>query len=286
LFAGNWGPRGLIVLGNLYELETNPLALASLGGTVFVGALLLLRMPQPWWRKVILAVLIPIGIAVIIRSQSRGQLGAAGLAAAIGWIFVSRKAITVRLFSLAIAAVVVGSMGWWVWDQLQVDAQRWSGDLAESDLKGRLEMAKALLSEAARSPVSLIFGLGNSSSYGYLGIYPHITPLEVLAEEGLLGFTLYSACIALTLMSAAKVFGATNERSDTGHRVAAAAVLSLFLFELMLSMKQGSFLSSTYVFAYAAIIGRMALWPLGEDAGVVPEQSVQSSVLAPANLMR
>jgi hypothetical protein len=286
LFAGNWGPRGLILLGDIYEQETNPLAIASLAGTVFLGALFLLRTPQPWWRKVFLAALIPIGIAVIIRSQSRGQLGAAALAAAIGWIVVSRKALGVRLISLAFATVLVGSIGWWVWDQLPVDPQRWSGALAESDAQGRLEMARTLLSEAARNPGSLIFGLGNSSSYHYFGIYPHITALEVLAEEGLLGFALYMAFIVTTLLSAARLFGAMSERSGNGHRVVAAAVLSLFVFELMLSMKQGSLLSSTYVFAYATIIARMSHWQAGGDAAAAREQAVQKPLLSYANLMR
>jgi O-antigen ligase len=286
LFAGNWGPRGLIILGDIYEQQTNPLAIASLGGTVFLGALFLMRMPQPWWRRILLAALIPIGIAVIFRSQSRGQLGAAALAAAIGWLFASRKAIGTKVFSLAVTGVLVGSIGWWVFDQLQVDAQRFSGALAENDAEGRLQMARTLLGEAARSPLSLIFGLGNSSSYHYLGIYPHITALEVLAEEGLLGFMLYAAFIVTTLASAARLFGAMNDHSSSGDRVAAAAVMSLFMFELMLSMKQGTYLSSTYVIAYATVIARMANWQAGGDTAVAQEPLAQKPVPLYSNLMR
>ena len=286
LFAGNWGLRGLVILGDIYEQQTNPLAIASLGGTVFLGALFLLRIPQPVWRKILLAALIPIGIAVIFRSQSRGQLGAAALAGAIGWLFASRKAIGVRLFSLVVAGVFVGAMGWWVFDQLHVDAQRFSGDLAGSDAEGRLEMARTLLGEAARSPGSLIFGLGNSSSYYYLGIYPHITALEVLAEEGLVGFMLYAAFIVFTFAGAARLFGAMNDTSAIGDRVAAAAVLSLFMFELMLSMKQGTFLTSTYVIAYATIIARMGNWQMGDDQAVAQEPLAQKPAPLYPNLMR
>jgi O-antigen ligase len=274
------------VLGDIYEQETNPLAIASLGGTVFLGALFLLKMPQPLWRKVFLAALIPIAIAVIIRSQSRGQLGAAALAAAIGWLFVSRKAIGGRLFSLALAGLLVGSIGWWVWGQMDVDAARWSGTLAESDAQGRVEMAKALMGEAVRDPVSLFFGLGNSSSYHYLGIYPHITALEVFAEEGLLGFTLYVAIMVTTFKSAARLFGAMNEHTPGGHRIAAAAVLALFMFELMLSMKQGTFLTSTYVFAYATIIARMTRWQAAGSESVAREQPPPRSAPMYANLMK
>jgi hypothetical protein len=286
LFAGKWGPRGLLVLGDIYEQETNPLAIASLGGTVFLIALFLLKMPQPLWRRIFLAAVIPIGIAVVIRSQSRGQLGAAALAAAIGWLFVSRKAIGMRLFSLVLAGFLVTSIAWWVWGQMQVDAARWSGALAENDAQGRIEMAKALMGEAARNPLSLVFGLGNSSSFHYLGIYPHITALEVLAEEGLLGFCIYSAILVTTFTSAARLFGAMNDHTPSGHRVAAAAVLSLFIFELMLSMKQGTFLTSTYVIAYATIIARMAQWQTGSYAAVTQQQPVQDRVLLHPNLMR
>jgi hypothetical protein len=286
LFLGNWGPRGLIVLGDIYEHETNPLAIASLGGTVFLGALFLLRMPQTWWRKIPLLAFVPIGIAVIFRSQSRGQLGAAAIAAAIGWILVSRKALGTRVFSLGLAAVLLGLIGWWVWDLLQVDPRRWAGDLAESDAQGRLEMAKALLGQAMSSPGSMIFGLGNSSSYHYVGFYPHITVLEVIAEEGLVGFALYAAIIVTTLTSAATLFGAMNQPGASGHRVAAAAVLALFVFELALSMKQGTLLSSIYVFAYAATIARMSRWQADGQAATAPDQPVPKPVVRFANLMR
>ncbi|HTU65472.1 MAG TPA: hypothetical protein VMF52_05970 [Steroidobacteraceae bacterium] len=285
LFAGNWGPRGLIILGDLYEQQTNPLAIASLGGTVFLGALFLMRMPQPMWRKALLILFIPIGIAVIFRSQSRGQLGAAALAAAIGWLFASRKAIGVRLFSLAVAGAFVAAVGFWVFDQLQVDAGRFSGALAESDAEGRLEMARTLMTEAARSPISLIFGLGNSSSYHFLGIYPHITALEVLAEEGLLGFLMYAAFIVTTFTSTARLFAATGENGGIENRVASAAILALFMFELMLSMKQGTFLSSTYVIAYATILARMEHWQAGEIA-VEKQPAVRAPGPLYPNLMR
>ena len=285
LFAGSWGPRGLVVFGDIYEQETNPLAIASLGGTVFLGALFLLRMPQPWWRKIHVAAFIPIGIAVIIRSQSRGQLGAAGIAAAIGWLLVSRKALGTRVFSLALAAVLLGLIGWAVWGQLPIDPARWSGELAENDAQGRLNMAEALLSQATNSPGSLIFGLGNSSAYYYLGFYPHVAALEVIAEEGLLGIALYSAIIVTTLLSAASLFRAMNETSASAHRVAAAAILALFVFELALTMKQGSLLSSTYVFAYAATIARMARWQIDGQAVVATDQPLPKSTVRFANLM-
>jgi hypothetical protein len=242
-------------------------------------------VPQPSWRKIILVALIPIGLAVIIRSQSRGQLGAAAMAAAIGWLLVSRKALGTRLFSLGIASVLLGLIGWWVWDLLPVDPQRWTGNLAESDAQGRLDMAKALLGHAASSAGSLVFGLGNSSSYHYVGIYPHITPLEVLAEEGLLGLAIYSAVIVTTFTSAAKLFGAKSDPGASGHRVMAAAVMSLFLFELMLSMKQGSLLSSTYVFAYATIMARMTNWQTGEVPAAVRELPARQAAPLYPNLM-
>ncbi len=79
LVFGKWGSRGLLLFNDTHEWETNPLALSSMAGTVFLIAALSFGQPKRLWMKVFSIVLIPVSIAVILRSGSRGQLIASGV---------------------------------------------------------------------------------------------------------------------------------------------------------------------------------------------------------------
>src|ERR1700761_474234 len=73
LFFGHWGLRGLSLGDNPLEEETNPLALAGLGGTV-AGTAMLLRLRRSsfllWMFRL---VVVGAGLMLIIRSESPGQ---------------------------------------------------------------------------------------------------------------------------------------------------------------------------------------------------------------------
>ncbi len=92
LAFGDWGNRGLVVYGheaitsgeNIYEFETNPLAVSSLAGTVVVIAAVWLGRPNRIPLRILAAICIPIGIAVIMKTGTRGQLLATGIAVAGG----------------------------------------------------------------------------------------------------------------------------------------------------------------------------------------------------------
>jgi hypothetical protein len=49
-----------------------------------------------------------------------------------------------------------------------------------------------------------------------------------------------------------------NSSSDQTQRTAVAALSALFIFELLLTFKQGSLLSCTYTFAYAMLLQKLA----------------------------
>ncbi|HNK51686.1 MAG TPA: hypothetical protein PKX75_21965, partial [Nitrospira sp.] len=75
----------------------------------------------------------------------------------------------------------------WYWGAGDV---RWSESKMVSDLDGRWEMAAKLLSAWwGEGPATIFGGLGNSAAFDphIVGFYPHILPLEILAEEGVLG---------------------------------------------------------------------------------------------------
>lgn len=259
LFLGHWGGRGLLLSGDSLDQEANPLAIASLAGTVCVMAMLSIQH-SAWWRKLLYAGIVPIALATIIRSGSRGQLLATGLALLLGWPLVSSKRNLGAWLMLAAAAGVLDTVGSWIWQHLSVDSARWSSLQSQEDVHGRLTMAAELLRYATASPASFFFGLGNSSSFYYLRFYPHIVPAEVLGEEGLVGMAIYLSMLVATCSCIWRLTTASDSRPDTTVRHAYGVLAALFAFEFILTTKQGSLLGSTYVIAYAAILGRMVHW--------------------------
>ena len=263
LFLGHWGDRGLVVFGhqaledssNIYLYETNPLALSTLAGTAFVIAALLLGRANGTPLRVFALICIPIALAVVLRSGSRGQLIGSVISLLIALPIAFRIKDTRSLSALFAIAVVVLGLGLWSASLVEINASRWANSQATEDVAGRFEMAQALLSASASGLLTTIFGLGNSSSFQVLGFYPHIAGLEVLAEEGIVGASIYIAIIILTIRSIRRI-GSHQQLTDRG-RGALAMLSGLFVFELILSWKQGTLLFSVYVFAYAIMLGRL-----------------------------
>ncbi|HVP32973.1 MAG TPA: O-antigen ligase family protein [Steroidobacteraceae bacterium] len=265
---GTWGYRGLAVtqtapIGSLLDrgpqiFETNPLALASLGGTVMVAGSTFLLERRATLLRVLAACALPFALAVIIRSGSRGQLVAAlpalFLAASVAFKLRGFRSWAV----LGLLSMLIVGMGWWATSLVEVNKSRWLGsELAEGDVEGRFEMAAAVLDAAVTHPLAMFIGLGNSSSFKLLGIYPHITILEVLAEEGLPGIALYLAVLFYAARSVRRAARALTD--EPRPRVALGILAGLFLYELLLSWKQGSLLGSQFVFCFAFLLGRLEL---------------------------
>ena len=109
-----------------------------------------------------------------------------------------------------------------------------------------------------------------SIQFHFIGFYPHVAPIEILAEQGLVGLAIYVAIVFITFKSAIRLL--SNSTEDTpGSRSAAAILFSLFIFEWLLTFKQGSLLSSIYVFSYAAVICKL----LNTTTHVVPVLNIK-----------
>jgi hypothetical protein len=284
LLFGNWGDRGLVVFGhqaledasNIYLYETNPLALSTLGGTAFLIAALSLGRTNAMLVRVLALVCIPIALAVVLRSGSRGQMIASAVALLVALPIAFRLKDARSLVALFVVAAVVLGLGWWGASLVDINTSRWADSQATADVVGRFAMAQTLLGASTSGFFTIVFGLGNSSSFQVLGIYPHITGVEVLAEEGIVGAIIYCAIIVLTIRSIKRI---SSQGELTDRRRSALATLSgLFVFELILSWKQGSLLFSVYVFAYAIMLGRLespevksvSAFSSTADASVVP----------------
>jgi hypothetical protein len=255
LLFGRWGLRGLL-LDEDYAIETNSLALADLGGSlVLIAAMLALEKRQLLLRVIAIAS-IPIALGVILKSGSRGQLISVIPSFAIAGSIAFRLRNARSLIALVLMTTIVVALGWWISTLIEINESRWtSTEKASQSATDRLDMASALLSATLAHPFTTLFGLGNSSAYQIIGIYPHITILEVLAEEGLPGIVLYLGILACTVRSIVRISGTLPERSSDRNTFAIAA--AMFFFNLFVSWKQGTLVSSYYVFAFAIILARL-----------------------------
>jgi hypothetical protein len=143
-------------------------------------------------------------------------------------------------------------------------------------------MAQALLSASTSSVFTTIFGLGNSSAFQIVGFYPHIAGLEIVAEEGLVGAVMYCVILFLSFRSIKRISAYPLLRDS--ERNALAIIAGLFVFELVLTWKQGSLLGSIYVFAYSMILARM------EETTLKSRRLAESTAASPGvrfeNLLR
>jgi hypothetical protein len=294
LFFGRWGYRGLLVEGvtraDVWN-ETNPLALATLGGSVAICGLIMSFYEDVRYKKYLFLIVIPLGVSVIIRSGSRGQLLSLVLALLIGLPSLLRKnsGSGVSGLLIAFAAVVVVTDIIFTQGLISGDyktmTDRWSVSESSEAATGRFEMANVILNKATSDPLALVAGIGNSGSFAFFDIYTHIAPLEIFAEEGLFGFGIYIAIFVLTYKNFRKLIEISNTGMDSQLHQSIAVLWILFLFEFFLSCKQGTLLSSIYVFAYAGMLDRLVNRINVEKPVTGENESLVEKPIKPENLM-
>lgn len=276
LLTGEWGFRGLIASTGV---ETNPLALAAMAGAGGVAALAVkhktaLQIPGMAIRLAIVGA----SLFLIFRTGARGQLLALALALLVAaplrfraWTFKGAAAVLIVLALLAYAA------NYGYGNYSEGNDVRWSKDIAEGDLFGRFEMALRLLEFWSGSLTTMVFGLGNSAAYDpkILGIYPHIVPVEILCEEGLLGAAifltlLYVACKKIVIVWSSAI-------KDPGYSDVAAYAIGMTVFSFILMLKEGSMLGSFPFFMNALVLSRLASMYAADspESVVVPELALR-----------
>ena len=235
-------------------IEANPLAVASYAGYVGICSLFSI-----YGRKFSLLVAAKIGILflsayVINRSGSRGQLIAL-VAVSFIWLPVIAKATLKRSTVIAIlgSAVILGIAAYTYTNVLQ-GTGRWQEASVEKSTFGRFDMALRLLEYwVGQGPLTWLAGCGSSSSYEIVGFYPHNVPAEVLAEEGLFGFALFTAFICAVFFRSGKMMFSSNLPIET--RVNLGILVAMFCFECILMLKQSSMLGSVRLFSVGMTIG-------------------------------
>jgi O-antigen ligase len=160
--------------------------------------------------------------------------------------------------ALIAAAVVGGAVAWGVATYVHWYDDRWLKSTEFGDVADRWTMVTALLRAWSRNGMSVVFGIGNSGSFSpsIAGYYPHNVPLEILGEEGVVGFALYLALVACVVRAVLQ--GVHNAAGDLAQRRLLAATLGCFLFTLIVSLKQGNAMGSVTFFMFAVLTCRTA----------------------------
>ncbi len=249
-------------IGSVVGKGGNPLALASLSGYVGAAALLINFRGVGRAAQVLRFPLILLCLIIAFRSGSRGQLFAM-VAAGIVFLPMSRRIKNIAGFVGAAAGIgLILVLATYAYDLYAFggDDQRWDvGNMVDTYSGSRLGTSGELLAAWSEAgPIAWLVGLGSSASYepDIVGFYPHLVMAEVLGELGFIGFVMLWAIVIV----AARDLWSIQRRAIANPvaRGMSAAVGAIFLFEVILSFKQGSLLGSSNALGMAVVIGRVA----------------------------
>ena len=230
-----------ILFGEDGSASGNPLAVAQSGGITIICVVMMTRMFR--WDMLVKLLVAGFCLVAIIKSGSRGQLFALAFALIVAFPFtysIKNPKIVVSsalVAGLLVYGVVVGLDAFW-----GGTSGRYSTGAMTDAYSGRLDNVSRLVEAWLANPVAIVFGLGNSASFDWniVGFYPHMVPMEILCEEGLLGASLYVWILMIVVRDALYVLRKKDlERSESA---AFAILIGMIAYMFMLSFKQGSML--------------------------------------------
>lgn len=254
----SWESRAIVLEGG----HGNPLAVSQMAGMVALVAIL----ADPWRSQVWQAlrwVVVALCLILVIRSGARGQLVGIVLVSVACWPLshrvknVGQVILLIGLMGFLAGVTSLGLQEFWSkQSSYYAGGSRWSTSAMEGAMAERLVQAFYLLHLWFQSIETIIFGLGNSAAFDprILGIYPHFVPLEILAEEGLIGFGLY--LLILYLLFRSSFSSIRILRNEPKELLVFGTLVSLTLFTLILSFKQGNLLGNLEFFMFATILDR------------------------------
>ena len=247
----------------------NPLAVATLGAQMALVVLLMnFRGTARVWQ-ILRYVIFGVGLALSVKSGSRGQAIGLMLVSAAMFPLSRRFKDFTGFIGFIVSVAVMGTVAVLIFDTLtsqELDTKRWTlSTFSEAYGSGRLGTSMEVLSRwITGGPFRWVLGLGSNASYAILGIYPHVVVLEVLGELGFVGFSLLMMWAYTTFRTTGPLWRATRENPQD--RGMAIALTALFLFEVLMSFKQGSLLPSATMFALSINLARISNFYASERA--------------------
>ncbi|MEM9421586.1 MAG: hypothetical protein AAF986_03615 [Pseudomonadota bacterium] len=250
--------RFIITAGGVERIG-NPLAVASLGGSIAILASMLTIPKVGFFLIPVRIILIVMGMSLIVYVDTRGQL-----LAALGAIFIASpfayggrnwKALFQKVFLPIIFLVPV----LYVVVEVTQSKERFNlTTLHETYQSSRLVFAEdALDFWSSQGPIAFFVGIGSSgcTSPQVLGTYPHLVAVEVLVELGLIGFALWLTALILGALAAIRLLRKFID--DPVSRSVLAAIIGLTLFNFALTFKQGTVFTNVELWMCIIILSRL-----------------------------
>jgi hypothetical protein len=252
--------HGQGVVNRVGKLETRlgPLAIAETCGQIMIVAVLMRfsGVNKLWaygrWIVAFMALLL------IYRSGSRGQLIAAlmslvmfmpmrsGIKQITGWI------------ATMVSLCLIGGIAVFAFAGVEDQTGRWNLESMQSTFSStRLDLVSKLMAFWANSPAfNWFFGIGSSASFDarVCGTYPHVVLVEILGELGFMGLFLYLTFIAIVVRDGIRLFSLQKE--EPIQRAVAVTILAMFTYQMLLTFKQGSFITHTTSYAMCMLLSR------------------------------
>jgi hypothetical protein len=268
LFTVDWQYRALVLdegtaIGSLIGDTGNPLAIANFAGYVCVGGALLQFRGAGKLVSLARWALVAMAFVLCMRTASRGQVVAVAVAIFVFLPFAVRPRNVGQFVAFLVGGALVAIVGAQIFQSfLASDSARWQlvGEEGFWNAwnEGRGSSAMLLLSYwADAGPFAWIFGIGGSASYSVPGLnfYCHVVMAEALAEMGIIGLVLLWLAPIFVFFTLRRLWPYVKD--DALDRGAVMAVAACFLFEVILSFKQGALLGSENAFAFAIMLGRV-----------------------------
>ncbi len=240
-FESQYGRIGIVEAG---KMASNPLAIGELGGVVVISAALLRSSRFGKFGLLLRLFALGVGIAVAVKSGSRGQLLFSAAVATIAFPFSARvrnfggfvAAVAGAVF-VALSVVIVSStlLEGFAAQRFSLESLLYGSSSTSERASNVVFLAKAW----ASSPIAPVVGLGYYafSSFG-LGIeYSHVIAADMLFELGIPGAILYVALLVLSFQTCRTLV--REAADDDVDRSRVGAFVGLIAFYFLLSNKQG-----------------------------------------------
>jgi hypothetical protein len=266
LFYADWRGRSVVLqqgtaIGSLIGDSANPLAVASFAGYLaMIGLTAYIRPgPNKLWFEVLRWSLVAAAVFLCIRTSSRGQFAAIFIAGGTFMILSRRWQSLGQAVGLVMAMGLFGFLAMYATEYAQsIDSTRFKvSGFWEAWSQSRASGAFVLLEVWANAgPMAWIFGLGSSASYAVPGLffYCHVVMAEALGEMGLIGLVLIWLVPIFFAMNYKRAF--LRLRDLPQERALIAGLGAMFLFDVILSFKQGAIMGSENTFAFAIMLSR------------------------------
>lgn len=248
-FVPSFEGRSLVSDYDLEETVALPLTLSGFAGSVMIITFLRMRfeLVQILWALLVFGS----AMFLISKTGSRGQFFFA-LAALLICLPARWKRFSVNKFFVFVLLALI-AFGAFIVVTTTENTLSSRLDTGDSATDSRVRMISILLEAWASDPVALVFGLGSSASWSQplVQFYPHVVPLEILGELGFIGFTLFALVVVSLFLKAFS--GAQKSKLTDQSLMDFAALFGAFVFALLISCKQGSFLNSSDIYMFAVL---------------------------------